>query len=268
MVINLRQSKGTSFHEAAARMPIPYFEQYLYCRGRERPLSFQILKFEGYPWRSPNDHGVICIKHFTKPPTEDTIAAMTITLLTIAEATEKTNRSASTIRRIIRTITDDPSHPDREGIEPTQKEVTAFKKKGDNFTWKIREDVLMKHCASAPKENKKSMVEREEIVHMLQRELTLKNQQIEKQFEVIQSLNERIREGNILMGSLQKHLALPSAEGRQTDLPMESSITASSKESPVMASKSSAKNIAKTPSLAPSAKSSKKGIFGWMFKKS
>lgn len=160
-------------------------------------------------------------------------------MLTIAEAVEKTGRSASTIRRIIRTVTDAADHPDRAGIEPDVKAVAAFKKKGENFTWKIREDVLMKQCDTAPKEAKKANAERTEIVHMLQKELTLKNQQIEKQLDVIQSLNERLREGNILMGSLQKHLALPEGERPKAAATVSasapsSSVTASKKEEATM----------------------------------
>jgi putative protein kinase ArgK-like GTPase of G3E family len=170
-------------------------------------------------------------------------------MLTIAEAVEKTGRSASTIRRIIRTITDAPSHEDRDGIVPNAKEAAAFKKKGENFTWKIREDILMKHSASAPKDAKKPNMERTEIVQMLQKELTLKNQQIEKQLDVIQSLNERLREGNILMGSLQKHLALPQGDQPQSE------------GSPVMASATSS-----APKADTAAKPAKKGILRWMFR--
>ncbi len=172
---------------------------------------------------------------------------METSMLTIAEAAEKTGRSGSTIRRIIHTITEASSHPDRTGIVPTVKQVEAFKKKGENFTWKIREDLLMKHTERALKEAKKPSTGREEIVYMLQRELTLKNQQIEKQFEVIQSLNERIREGNILMGSLQQHLALPQAAAAKTPA------------AAAAAAPSSAK-----PSATASAKRKHKGFFHWL----
>jgi len=178
------------------------------------------------------------------------------TMLTIAEAVEKTGRSASTIRRIIRTVTDTPDHPDRDGIEPGLKEVAAYKKKGENFTWKIREDVLMKQCDTAPKEAKKFTAERTEIVHMLQKELTLKNQQIEKQLDVIQSLNERIREGNILMGSLQKHLSLPEGDTKRQH-------AAATVSAPAAETATPAAMTQEQPAAA--AKAGKKGILGWMF---
>ena len=56
---------------------------------------------------------------------------------------------------------------------------------------------------------------------MLQKELDIKNQQITqqsdliaKQMELIGGLSERLREGNILMGSLQHQLKLPDAPAK------------------------------------------------------
>lgn len=133
--------------------------------------------------------------------------------LTIAEAVEKTGRSASTIRRLIRIITTAPDHPDRAAVEPSTQEVAAFKEKGANFTWKIREDIVLREFSSAPKEEKKKVSSDlpSNVFNILEKELELKNQQIEKQWEVIHALNDRLREGNILMGSLQKQLAAPPA---------------------------------------------------------
>ena len=51
---------------------------------------------------------------------------------------------------------------------------------------------------------------------MLRGELQIKNQQISeqselisKQMQLINGLSERLREGNVLIGSLQQHLSLP-----------------------------------------------------------
>lgn len=144
------------------------------------------------------------------------VEAMDTPFLTIAEAVEKTGRSPSTIRRVIRQVADDLTAADRDGITPSPSEVDAFKKKAENFTWKIREDVLLKHLKGAPKEDKKASSEiTGDIMHILQKELDLKNQQIEKQWEVIHALNDRLREGNILMGSLQKRLGPATEDTRQ-----------------------------------------------------
>ena len=174
---------------------------------------------------------------------------MDTSFLTIAEACDKTGRSPSTVRRLIHALAQD-DHVDRAAIEPSPTEVLAFKKKGENFTWRIREDVLQKHFASAPKEAKKTKVEPTgDIFSILQRELELKNQQIEKQWEVIHSLNDRLREGNILMGSLQKRLSLPEAPS-----PAESIVDAVATPEKKSSKKPSAKTV----------KPSKKGLFGWL----
>lgn len=160
---------------------------------------------------------------------------MDSTFITIAEATEKTGRSASTIRRLIRTITETDNHPDRDGVEPDAKKVASFKKKGENFTWRVREDIIMKNFDSAPVKEKKSVQQSgANILDILQNELVLKNRQIEKQWEVIHALNDRLREGNILMGSLQKRLGPPAGTSpadpivEASTLETEESVTAAS----------------------------------------
>lgn len=189
--------------------------------------------------------------------------------LTIADAVEKSGRSPSTIRRLIRTIADDASHPDRSGVEPTPDEVEAFKKKGENFTWKIKEDILMKHLKGAPREEKKKPTERMEmtgdILSILQKELDLKSQQIEKQWEVIHALNDRLREGNILMGSLQQRLALPMAEPAKGK---EHASVASgvSAEPSKKASKESMAVSMEQGSSAQNTKPAKKGLFRRIFR--
>lgn len=166
--------------------------------------------------------------------------------LTIAEAMEKTGRSASTIRRLIHTIAKNDTHPDRGAVSPDPKKVAAYKKKGENFTWHIREDVVIKNFEGAQSKEKKSVaVGRGDIFAILEKELELKNQQIEKQWEVIHALNDRLREGNILMGSLQKRLGPPS-ETMQEDAVVETSTVQQAE-----------------PAMAASGGQQKKGFFSW-----
>jgi hypothetical protein len=138
------------------------------------------------------------------------VPSMETTYLTIAEAVAKTGRSASTIRRVIHAITKGDDHPDRAAVQPSPEEVEIAKQKGETFTWRIREDLLLRDAApAAPAGMKKKLAPSGDILNVLQSELELKNRQIEKQWEVIHALNERLREGNILMGSLQKRLGPP-----------------------------------------------------------
>lgn len=201
--------------------------------------------------------------------------------LTIAEAAEKTGRSESTIRRVIRTIAEDKSSPDRAGVFPEPKEVDAFKKKGENFTWKICEDVLLKNLKRVQAEEKKSASSGPsfpppDVLSILQNELKIKNQQIEKQWDVITSLNERLREGNILMATLQKQLALPEVAASQSPAEpviVEASVEPvrkASRKAPKKASAQASTEASVTPSMAasmePSKKPSKKGILAWMWR--
>ncbi len=187
------------------------------------------------------------------------VPAMDIPLLTIAEAAKETARSASTIRRVIRTITDTANHPDRGGIEPLEDVVDALKKKGENFTWKIRKDVLLKHCPPAHKEEKNAeqstVSPHGDILQILERELQIKNQQIEKQWEVIHSLNDRLREGNILMGSLQKRLTLAPVE-QAAESPVEEAMVSSVHEG--------RQKVSMDASKKPKKKASKNSFLEWL----
>jgi hypothetical protein len=180
-------------------------------------------------------------------------------LLTIAEASKKTGRSASTIRRLIHTITETEGHADRSFIEPTPDQVAVFKAKGDTFTWRIREDIVMREFAGAPKAEKKSDSETSDgILGLLEKELNLKTQQIEKQWEVIHALNERLREGNILMGSLQQRLALPETAPKSP-----ASSQAADAKASAEGSKETSKQMPAEAVKAGSKKDGKTGLFAW-----
>jgi hypothetical protein len=75
-----------------------------------------------------------------------------------------------------------------------------------------------------------------ELLGTLRRELEIKNQQITqqgeliaKQMELISGLSERLREGNVLMGSLQQRLALTDGRGPISVTPPKPRRTASSR---------------------------------------
>ncbi len=64
------------------------------------------------------------------------------------------------------------------------------------------------------------------IIEILRKQLDIKDQQIAVQNDVIKGLSERVREGNILMGSLQRQLSPPESAKRhksdvvETDAPL------------------------------------------------
>ncbi len=62
--------------------------------------------------------------------------------LTVKEAAKFTGKSASSIRRVIYPIIEDDQHADRQHIEPTIEDVKKLRMKGENFAWRISEELL------------------------------------------------------------------------------------------------------------------------------
>jgi len=142
--------------------------------------------------------------------------------LTVKEAARLTGKSPSSIRRIIYPILEDDKHPDRSQIEPDVDQAKALRIKGENFAWKISEKLLRREIPEG--ESKGSSASKSggsriddgsaALIDMLQGELEIKNQQIAALNETTKSLAERLREGNILMSSLQQQLALTDGSAR------------------------------------------------------
>jgi hypothetical protein len=152
--------------------------------------------------------------------------------LSVKEAAQLTGKSPSSIRRVIYPIIRDNEHPDRAQVQPSVDEVVQLRLKGENFAWRLSEELLRRKLLVEAEADKGSTVPPPkqatpadgEILGMLRRELEIKNQQISqqsqligRQMELINGLSERLREGNVLMGSLQQRLALP--DGRASAAP-------------------------------------------------
>lgn len=148
-------------------------------------------------------------------------------ILTVKEAAKLTGKSPSSIRRVIYPIIHDDAHADRPHISPSVEEVQALRLKGENFAWRISEELLQREVPITPLSEKPNSPSQpagngqSELLAMLREELHIKNQQINqhseliaKQMELIGGLGERLREGNILIGSLQQRLALTDGTNR------------------------------------------------------
>jgi len=146
------------------------------------------------------------------------------TFLTVKEAAKLVGKSPSSIRRILYPILDDNRHPDRHHIEPDVATAKTLRVKGENFAWKISEELLRREMPegdSKSASNSKSRTHDSDdhsdaIIEILRGQLTIKDQQIAAQNDVIKGLSERVREGNILMGSLQQQLSPPDTTNRNT----------------------------------------------------
>jgi len=180
--------------------------------------------------------------------------------LTVKDAASLAGKSPSSIRRIIYPIIEKDQHPDRRHIQPTPEEVRQLRTKGENFAWRVSEELVRRalpphetgSAAAAKPHTDTSSDRTADLISMLQGELDIKNQQIAQQMELIKGLNERLREGNILMGSLQQQLALPAGPTRTKPEPGHTN----AKET----------TPAKTRSPAPAKKPEpKKSFFGRLF---
>jgi hypothetical protein len=153
--------------------------------------------------------------------------------LTVKEAARLIGKSPSSIRRIIYPIIRDDDHADRRHIQPSVEEAMQLRIKGENFAWRLSEELLRREmpteagpASGSPSSSAKPAAHGDgELLSMLRGELEIKNQQINqqselisKQMELISGLSERLREGNVLIGSLQQHFSLP--EGRAGNQPI------------------------------------------------
>ena len=146
--------------------------------------------------------------------------------LTVKEAAKLTGKSPSSIRRVIYPIIHDDAHPDRQHIIPSVEDAQGLRVKGENFAWRISEELLHREVPiTPPSEKPNATLEaghgQSELLAMLREELQIKNHQINqhseliaKQMELMSGLGERLREGNILIGSLQQRLALTDGSAR------------------------------------------------------
>jgi hypothetical protein len=190
--------------------------------------------------------------------------------LTVKEAAHSTGKSPSSIRRIIYPILETPDHPDRPHIQPTLEEVQQFRIKGENFAWKISEELLRRAVPpesaaekGTGKSDPRSLHDSEaELLSMLRKELDIKNQQINQQsemlaaqMEVMNGLSERLREGNVLIGTLQQQLMLTDGASRSKSKPVD----AETKD--VVAQKPASKPSTKTPAKPQKSKRRFFGLF-------
>lgn len=153
--------------------------------------------------------------------------------LTVKEAANLTGKSPSSIRRILYPILENDQHPDRSQIEPDVEQAKALRVKGENFAWKISEKLLRREV---PEGSSKSSPDAKAgttqpndgsaaLIDMLRGELEIKNQQIAAQNELMKGLSERLREGNILIGSLQQQLTLTDGSARKKSEPVDATST-------------------------------------------
>jgi hypothetical protein len=155
-----------------------------------------------------------------------------MTLHTIREVADLTGHSTHKIRRLIKTIADDPKHVDRLHVEPSPADIQRLAADGVQFTWRISEELVRRQLGDIPlpptPKNQLGGGESPDILTLLERAMAAKEQAEAKLFDqlktkddqitglqqTVTSLNERLRESNVLMASMQQQLP----DGKKTSV--------------------------------------------------
>src|SRR5713101_4690391 len=78
--------------------------------------------------------------------------------LTVKEAAKLTGKSPSSIRRIIYPIIHDDQHADRGHVQPSVEEAMQLRVKGENFAWRLSEELLRREFPVEPGQGTASTV--------------------------------------------------------------------------------------------------------------
>ena len=189
--------------------------------------------------------------------------------LTVKDAAEKTGKSTSSIRRIIYPIVKDDQHPDRAQVQPSPEEARELRIKGENFPWRLSQELLDREItekqppssgsSAASAGDNAPLVELNVLLRdqleKAQTQLQVKDQQIATLSDLTKSLTERLHEGNVLMGTLQRQLAIPEVAARPP-----------SDKKPSKPQEAAVASAQKAPKPAPPKKAkAKRGLWSRMF---
>lgn len=144
--------------------------------------------------------------------------------LNVKEACKLIGKSESTIKRLIREITVDAHHEDRQFILPNHEEVERRKAAKEPYVWKLDRQLLLRRfpleqtaeegSQSSEKPAKPGASDSHLESALRDQIQSLENQnqmlvtQLDRKDGQISNLNERMRESNILMKELQQRLAI------------------------------------------------------------
>lgn len=145
--------------------------------------------------------------------------------LTIKEAAVETGKAEITVRRLVQRIVKGNDARNRAFLKPTPEELEQHRE-GPPAAWRINRKFVREHFAASEQgsgqpaptshtsqDDKVVSVLRAQTESM-ERQLIVKDEQIKSLTMLVDSLgnqlNERLREGNILMKGLQERMALPA----------------------------------------------------------
>lgn len=154
------------------------------------------------------------------------IIRMKSNFLTIKEAADRFGKAEITIRRLVRQVVRRKSSPDRRLIRPGITDAERFQKQKKPFSYSINAELLKKAYGEAmekvvltlqghtsPEEGSLLSVFRK-ANEQLERQLSVKDEQIKALNQSLEDLSERQRETNILMKGLQERLLIDAPQKR------------------------------------------------------
>lgn len=146
-------------------------------------------------------------------------------LLSVSEARKLTGKSESTIKRMIREITDGENHEDRGLIGPSHEELERRKADKEPYVWKIARSLLEKrypvhdtdqdagHAGShGVGDSAINDMVQSQLIELLQTQIKTLETQLDRKDEQIANASKRTEEIHVLMQTLQKRLELPLAK--------------------------------------------------------
>ncbi len=133
--------------------------------------------------------------------------------ISAVEASKLTPISASTIKRFIRDVVDNPSHPSRDKIEPSVDELKRIQASGEPYRWRIDREFAVEHFRSAKKSEKGSGDSTETtdtVLEILREQLSQKDSQIktletqlDRKDDQLSQQNERMKDTHFLMQDIK-----------------------------------------------------------------
>lgn len=156
------------------------------------------------------------------------------TPLTVREACEFTGKSESTIKRLIRDITANEDHPERDLVAPSAAELKAKRDSGEPYAWKIDRSLLERRyppdeaapddgSASNGRAESRGGESTDRLVTVLEKTISVLEEELREKNRQIDAFQERQREQNLLLKNLHDRIAIsaPAARAQATDVEAE-----------------------------------------------
>ena len=139
---------------------------------------------------------------------------MTAEFLNLKDAEAFTGKSRSTLRRFVEAITRTEKHPDRNLIEPSVDEVKKLHAANNPFAWRIKRELLEREFRKQGSSTEKPIgtyPDSDRLVAVLEKSISMLETELKEKNVQIAQFQERQREFNVLLRSVNEQLALAAA---------------------------------------------------------